>query len=150
MKVDRPCDILLVEDSPSDVVLTREALRRAKIANELVVVDRGEDALRYLYGRPPFEQARRPDLVLLDVNLPGMSGLEVLDTIKSDPDLSRIPVVVLTTSAAEEDVGAAYARHVNAYVRKPIDFEAFLQTVRVVGDFWLAIVTLPGEAGQPG
>ena len=141
----RAVDILLVEDSPSDVVLTREALRRAKIANELHVVERGEDALRFLYRLDPYTDVPRPDLVLLDLNLPGINGHEVLQTIKADDAFTSIPVVVLTTSAADEDIGAAYSHHVNAYVRKPIDFEAFLTTVRAVGDFWLAIVTLPPE-----
>lgn len=138
-----PVDILLVEDSKSDVLLTQEALRRARIANTLHVVEKGEEALRFLYRHGEHAEAVRPHLILLDINLPGISGLEVLERIKQDPQLREIPVVVLTTSAADEDVIAAYRHHVNAYVRKPIDFEAFLGTVREVGDFWLAIVTLP-------
>lgn len=139
----RPSEILLVEDSPSDVLLTREALRRARLANSLHVVNRGEDALAFLYRTGEHQSAPRPDLILLDINLPGMSGLDVLERIKSDKDLCDVPVVILTTSGADEDVAKAYRQHVNAYVRKPIDFEQFLVTVRDIGDFWLSIVTLP-------
>jgi len=138
-----PADILLVKDSPGDVLLTKEALRRARIANTLHVVDRGEEALTFLNRAGAHTAAPRPELILLDINLPGMSGLDVLAKIKSDEYLCRIPVVVLTTPSADEDVLAAYRHHVNAYVGKPIDFEQFLMTVRDIGDFWLTIVPLP-------
>jgi two-component system response regulator len=141
--VRHPAEILLVEDSPGDVLLTKEAFERGRLANTLHVVDRGEDALAFLYRVGAHVDAPRPDLILLDVNLPGISGLDVLERIKSDEDLCSIPVVVLTTSSADEDVLSAYRHHANAYVRKPVEFPQFLATVREVGDFWLTIVTLP-------
>lgn len=131
--------IMLVDDSPTDVLLTREALRDAGLVNELVVADRGEDALEIL----SCGAAELPNLILLDLNLPGMSGLELLAQIKEDPELRAIPVVVLTTSTADEDVHSAYRFYVNAYVRKPISFEAFMQAVRDIGNFWLSLVVLP-------
>lgn len=138
----RPAQVL-GEDSPSDVLLTKEALRRARIANTLHSVDRGEDAVAFLHRTGAHTATRRPELILLDINVPGTSGLDVLAKITSDEDLCRIPVVVLTTSSADEDVLAAYRHHVNAYVRKPIDVEQFLLAVRQIGEFWLTIVTLP-------
>lgn len=143
-----PIEILLVEDSPDDVLLTQKALRAARLANTLHVASDGDEAMTYLRpnGAPGF---RRPDLVLLDLNLPGKDGREVLDEIKSDPDLRRIPVVVLTTSAEERDVHRAYDSHVNAYVTKPLKFSEFVDAVRAIESFWLGIVKYPGHDGLP-
>lgn len=131
--------ILLVDDSPTDVLLTREALRDAGLVNELVVAEKGDEALRLLTD----PGGERPNLILLDLNLPGMSGLELLRRIKDCPELRSIPVVVLTTSTADEDVTSAYRFYVNAYVRKPVSFQAFMEAVREIGTFWLSLVVLP-------
>ena len=139
----RPVQILLVEDSPTDIELTERALRRAKVANELHYVTDGESALRFLRNEGEFAAAQRPDLILLDLKLPGMSGLEVLAEIKADQHLRKIPVIVLTTSTADEDVTGAYANYVNAYVRKPIDFRELIEVVRTIESFWVSIVILP-------
>jgi CheY-like chemotaxis protein len=136
-------DILLVEDNPADVRLTREALRDAKVTNRLNVVADGVAALDYLYRRGDHAGATRPDLVLLDLNLPRKDGREVLEEIKSDPRLRSIPVVVLTTSRAEEDVLRSYDLHANCYITKPVDLGQFLAVVRAIDDFWLAVVRLP-------
>ena len=141
----RPIEILLVEDNPGDVRLTREALREGKVGNEPAVVTDGEAALDYLFQRGPFTNAPRPDLVLLDLNLPKKDGREVLAVIKGDPDLKRIPVVVLTTSKEEEDVHRAYNLAANCYVTKPVEFEEFMKVIRAIEDFWLTIVALPHE-----
>lgn len=138
-----PAEILLVEDSPTDVLLTREALADMRLANVMTVVSRGEDALALLYD----PEVRRPDLMLLDLNLPGISGLEVLTRIKQDVHLRKLPVVILTTSSAEEDVDAAYRGYANAFVRKPVRFEEFIRAVSEIGDFWLHLVSLPGPNG---
>jgi CheY-like chemotaxis protein len=137
-----PAQILLVEDSPSDVRMTRDALADAKVLNDLHVVEDGEQALRFLHREGEFADAPRPDLLLLDLNLPRISGLQVLEHVKSDPALRRIPVAVLTTSAEDRDVLAAYDRHVNCYLTKPIDFNEFAQVVQSVEDFFLSIVRL--------
>lgn len=139
----RAIEILMVEDNPGDVRLTREALKGAKVWNQVHVVEDGVAALDYLYRRPPYEAAPRPDLILLDLNLPKMDGREVLAVIKSDPSLKRIPVVVLTTSQAEEDVLRAYNLNANCYVTKPVDLHQFNRIVQVIEDFWLSVVTLP-------
>ena len=139
----RPIQLLLVEDSPTDVELTREALQDAKIANELHHVEDGEQAMAYLRHEPPHVNKPRPDVIMLDLNLPRKDGREVLQEIKQDEDLRSIPVIVLTTSAAGEDVKHAYSNHVNAYIQKPINFDQFTQTVRSFEQFWLSIVTLP-------
>lgn len=139
----RPIEILLVEDDPGDVLMTREAFDDYKIANRLTVVSNGEDAIAYLRKQGRFADARTPDLVLLDLNLPRRNGREVLSDIKGDPLLRRIPVVILTTSEAEEDVIAAYDLHANAYVRKPVDFEQFVKAVRAIDDFFITVVRLP-------
>ena len=136
-------EILLVEDDPGDALITREALRTAKVHNALHVVEDGMTAMRFLRREPPFEDAPRPDLVLLDLNLPGRDGREVLADIKADPDLRRIPVVVLTTSSAEEDVLRSYDLHANAYVTKPVELEAFLRIVRSIDEFFVSVVRLP-------
>ena len=143
LAVSRPIVILMVEDNPGDVRLTREALKSCKVLNELQVVEDGVAALDFLYRRPPFENAVRPDLVLLDLNLPKMDGREVLAAIKSDPVLKVIPVVVLTTSDSEEDVLRAYHLAANCYVTKPVDLHQFNRIVQAVEGFWLTIVTLP-------
>jgi CheY-like chemotaxis protein len=142
MASDGSVQILLVEDNPGDVRLTREAFTHGKIANELVVCGDGDGALALLRER----QARgetQPGLILLDLNLPGRGGLDVLAEIKADADLRLIPVVVLTSSAAERDVVQSYERNANAYVTKPIAIEEFLEAIRSLGDFWLAVVQLP-------
>jgi CheY-like chemotaxis protein len=144
MKVE-PAQILLVEDSPGDVRLTREALRDAKICNELHVVRDGESALAYLRGEGEHAGAPRPDIVLLDLNLPRKDGREVLEEMKADDELRRIPVIVLTTSLAEGDVLRSYDLHVNAYVTKPLDLDGFVAVVRSIESFWLSIVRLPSE-----
>ena len=139
----QPIEILLVEDDPGDVLMTREAFEDYKIANRLTVVSNGEDAIAYLHRQGRFADAVTPDLVLLDLNLPRRDGREVLADIKGDPNLRRIPVVILTTSEAEEDVIAAYDLHANAYVRKPVDFEQFVSAVRAIDDFFITVVRLP-------
>jgi CheY-like chemotaxis protein len=138
-----PIEILLVEDNPGDVRLTKEALKEGRVHNNLNVVIDGAAALDFLHRRPPYEKAPRPDLILLDLNLPRLDGRQVLQDIKSDPHLQTIPVVILTTSQAEEDVFRAYNLHVNCYIAKPIDLDQFLKIVRAIEDFWLAIVKLP-------
>lgn len=139
----QPIEVLLVEDDPGDVLMTREAFADYKIANRLTVVTNGEDAIAYLRKQGRYVDAVTPDLVLLDLNLPRRDGREVLADIKGDPDLRRIPVVVLTTSVAEQDVVAAYDLHANAYVRKPVDFDQFVAAVRAIDDFYITVVRLP-------
>ena len=142
-----PIEILLVEDNPGDVRLTQEALKEGKVCNRLSVVDDGAKAIEFLYNRRgPYAQAPRPDLILLDLNLPRKDGREVLAEIKRDPSLRSIPVVVLTTSQADEDVVKAYDLHVNCYITKPIDLSQFLNVVKAIEDFWLTIVKLPKRA----
>jgi CheY-like chemotaxis protein len=136
-------EILLVEDDPGDVLMTREALDQSKLVHDIQVVDNGEQALEFLRREGEYRDARRPDLILLDLNLPRLSGSEVLGVIKDDPDLRSIPVVVLTTSDAEEDVLRSYQLHANAYVTKPVDFDSFVKVVRQVDDFFLSVVRLP-------
>ena len=139
----RAIEILMVEDNPGDVRLTREALKDHKVWNELHVVEDGVAALDFLYQRPPYQQAPRPDLMLLDLNLPRKDGREVLTAVKSDDRLKTIPVVILTTSQAEEDVVRAYKLNANCYVTKPVDFEQFTRIVQAIEHFWLTVVTLP-------
>ncbi|HEY2929662.1 response regulator [Piscinibacter sp.] len=139
----RAIEILMVEDNPGDVRLTREALKGGKVWNQLHVVEDGVAALDFLYQRAPYQQATRPDLVLLDLNLPKKDGREVLAAIKSDPSLKMIPVVILTTSQAEEDVLRAYNLNANCYVTKPVDFDQFTRIVQTIEQFWLTVVTLP-------
>ena len=139
----RAIEILMVEDNPGDVRLTREALKGGKVWNQLHVVEDGVAALDFLYRRAPFQAALRPDLILLDLNLPKMDGREVLSRIKSDDTLKTIPVVVLTTSQAEEDVVRAYRLNVNCYVTKPVDLHQFNRIVQAIEEFWLTVVRLP-------
>jgi CheY-like chemotaxis protein len=135
--------VLLVEDDPGDVMLIREAFAENKVGNVLSVVNDGVEAMRFIRGEGDYATLERPDLVLLDLNLPRKSGAEVLAEIKSDPRLSTIPVVVLTTSQAEEDVLRSYEMHANAYVTKPVDFERFGEIVRQIDEFFVGIVKLP-------
>lgn len=138
-----PIEILLVEDDPGDVMMTREAFAENRLRNELHVVSDGVAAIDFLRQRGEHADAVRPDLVLLDLNLPKRDGREVLAEIKSDPDLRLIPVVVLTTSQAEEDVLRSYELHANAYVTKPVDFERFIAVVRKIDEFFVSVVKLP-------
>src|SRR5262245_51953444 len=139
----RPIEILLVEDNPGDVRLTIEALREAKVRNHLSVAPDGVEALAFLRRQGKYAQARRPDLILLDLNLPKKDGRAVLAEIKADELLKSIPVVVLTTSSAQQDVLASYKLQANCYITKPVDLDQFIHVVRSVEDFWLTIVTLP-------
>ena len=136
-------EILLVEDNPGDVRLTQEALREAKVLNALHVVNDGVAAMEFLRGENDYADSPRPDLVFLDLNLPQKDGREVLEEIKNDPDLRRIPVVVLTTSQAEQDVLKSYDLHANCYITKPVDMKSFVDVVRSIEDFWLSVVKLP-------
>jgi CheY-like chemotaxis protein len=139
----KPVDVLLVEDDEGDVLMTKEAFEYYKIRNRLHVVTDGEQALQFVRKAGPFAGAPRPGLILLDVNLPRLSGLEVLNELKRDPELLPIPVVMLTTSRAEEDILRSYKLHANAYVTKPVDFESFIGAVRQIDDFFLTLVQLP-------
>jgi len=141
----QPIEILLVEDSPSDTELTVEALANGKICNHLSMVEDGVEAMEFLRRQGKYTDAPRPDLILLDLNLPRKDGREVLAELKADADLKTIPVVVLTTSAAERDVLGAYALHANCYITKPMDFKQFHEVVKVIEHFWLGIVTLPPQ-----
>jgi CheY-like chemotaxis protein len=138
-----PIEVLLVEDDPGDVLMTREAFTDNKVRNRLTVVSDGEEALAYLRRDPPYTDAVRPDLILLDLNLPRRDGREVLAEIKGDPALHQIPVVVLTTSQSDEDILRSYELHANAYVTKPVDFDRFIEVVRQIDDFFLTVVKLP-------
>lgn len=138
-----PIVILLVEDNPGDVRLTQEAFREGKVRNDLYVVGDGEQALKFLRREDGFSEMPRPDIILLDLNLPKKSGQEVLAEIKTDPSLHRIPVVILTTSKAEEDILKSYDLHANCFVTKPVDFDQFLRVVQSIQEFWLSVVKLP-------
>jgi CheY-like chemotaxis protein len=137
--------ILLVEDDPGDVLIITEALEQAHLDHELFTVSDGDAALDYLYRRPPFEAAPRPDLVMLDLNLPRRSGREVLAEVKAHQGLRSIPIVVLTTSEAEEDIVRAYYLHANAYVPKPVDFAEFVRVINQIDDFYLSVARLPSR-----
>ncbi|KFZ82166.1 chemotaxis protein CheY [Amycolatopsis sp. MJM2582] len=138
-----PIHILLVEDDPGDVLMTQEAFEHHKIRNTLSVVSDGEQALQFLRREAPFEDAERPGLILLDLNLPRKDGREVLSEVKALPELRTIPVVVLTTSEAEEDILRSYDLHANAYVTKPVDFDRFIDVVRQIDNFFVTVVKLP-------
>ena len=144
-RIGRPIEILLVEDNPGDVRLTLEVFKESKMHNNLSSVGDGVEALAFLRREGKYIQSPRPDLILLDLNLPKKDGREVLAEIKEDPDLRRIPVVVLTTSRAERDVARSYNLHANCYISKPIDLEQFVTVVRAIEDFWLTIVKLPSR-----
>jgi CheY-like chemotaxis protein len=141
----KPIEILLVEDNAADVRLTEEALKEGKVRNNLHVARDGMEALEFLRRQGKFKDATRPDLVLLDLNLPRRDGREVLADIKNDPELKMIPVVVLTTSSAEADILKSYKLHANCYITKPVDLEQFVNVVRSIDDFWLTVVRLPSE-----
>jgi chemotaxis family two-component system response regulator Rcp1 len=144
----KPIEILLVEDNPGDADLAREALDGSKFNNDLHVVDDGEKAMAFLRREGPYADMPRPDLILLDLNLPRKDGRQVLAEIKADDYLKRIPVVILTTSKAEEDVIKSYNLHANCYITKPIDLNQFLNVVRAIEDFWLSIVVLPPNGAK--
>jgi chemotaxis family two-component system response regulator Rcp1 len=141
-----PVIILLVEDNPADARLTAEGLKRAKVLNQLHVVEDGEEAIAFLRHEGRFADAPRPDLVFLDLNLPKLDGREVLAIVKEDPNLAHIPIVVLTSSDADADVMKAYKAKANCYVKKPVMFQEFLSTIKLIDDFWLTVVKLPREA----
>jgi CheY-like chemotaxis protein len=138
-----PIEVLLVEDDPGDVLMTQEAFEEHKVRNNLTVVNDGTEAIAYLRREGQYADVGRPDLVLLDLNLPRRDGREVLAEIKSDPDLRQIPVVVLTTSQADEDILRSYQLHANAYVTKPVDFDRFIAVVRQIDEFFVSVVKLP-------
>jgi CheY-like chemotaxis protein len=139
----RPIEVLLVEDDEGDVLMTREALEEGKVLNRLNVVGDGVEAIDYLRRTAKHKGATRPDLILLDLNLPKRDGRQVLADVKGDPDLRRIPIVVLTTSEAEEDVLRSYDLHANAYVTKPVDFDRFVEVIRQIDEFFISVVRLP-------
>jgi chemotaxis family two-component system response regulator Rcp1 len=141
-----PLDVLLVEDDPGDVVIAEEALRASSLNSRLSVVHDGVEALAYLRRETGYADAERPDLILLDLNLPRKTGHEVLAEVKADPELRRIPVVVLTTSGAEEDVARAYDSHANVFVTKPVDFDHFTRVIKQIDDFFLTVAQLPRGA----
>jgi CheY-like chemotaxis protein len=149
-KVGKPIEILLVEDNAADVRLTREAFDDAKVLNNLNVVGDGVEAMEYLRREGKYADAIRPDLVLLDLNMPRKDGREVLAEVKGDPDLMRIPVVILTVSKAEEDVLKSYNLHANCYISKPVNLAQFLKVVESIENFWLTIVELPPNGKAPG
>ncbi|AFK20652.1 response regulator [Haloferax mediterranei ATCC 33500] len=140
---NEPIEILLVEDNPGDVRLTKKGLQQGKVTNHLYVVRDGVEAMSFLRQEGEYADAPRPDLILLDLNMPKMDGKEVLQEIKTDPDLKRIPVVVLTSSDAEEDIAKSYDLHANAYLTKPVDFDGFLEIVRSIEEFWFTVVKYP-------
>lgn len=139
----RPIEVLLVEDNPGDIRLTQEAMKEGRVKNRLHVVKDGIEAIDFLRRKGEYTTSPRPDLILLDLNLPKKNGFEVLDEIKQDEDLKRIPVAVLTTSQAEEDVFKSYGLHANGYITKPVDLDQFIEVVKAIDHFWLSIVTLP-------
>ncbi|MCB5423786.1 response regulator [Altererythrobacter sp. CC-YST694] len=145
-QVHAPIEILLVEDNPADIRLTQEGLKEAKVANILHAVTNGRDALDFLHQNGAYAASPRPDLILLDLNLPGISGHQVLAEIKRDPNLLTIPVVVLTSSESEGDIVKSYEEHANCFIAKPVDFSSFLDIVSRIENFWFSIVRLP----QPG
>ena len=140
--------VLLVEDNPGDVRLTKEALKEGKMLNRVTVVGDGVEALSFLRRQGKYADAGQPDLILLDLNLPKKDGRQVLAEIKADPGLKRIPVVVLTTSSAEEDILKTYDLHANCYVTKPVDLEQFMRVVKSIEDFWITVVKLPSEDAE--
>ncbi len=146
--MQNPIEILLIEDNPADIRLTQEAFREARLQNTLHVVQDGVSAMAFIRQTAPFQQAPRPDLILLDLNLPKKDGREVLKEIKSDPHIRTIPVVVLTTSDDETDVLRSYDLHANAYLVKPIDILQFIKMIQTLEDFWLSVVKLPPKVSE--
>ena len=138
-----PIQILLVEDNPGDVVLTITALKDSKVLNQISVAEDGEKALAFLRKEGPYQDSPRPDLILLDLNLGRLNGREVLETIKGDPALKRIPVVILTSSQCEEDILNSYNHQANCFITKPIELGQFMKVLGAIGDFWLSVVKLP-------
>lgn len=138
-----PIEILLVEDNPGDVRLTKEALKEGKVANQISVVIDGVEAMAFLHQEGKYANAPKPDLILLDLNLPKKNGREVLAEIKEDPRLKRIPVVILTSSQAEKDIVMTYNLHANCYIKKPVDFDQFIDVVKSIENFWFNVVKLP-------
>jgi chemotaxis family two-component system response regulator Rcp1 len=143
MNIGKPIEILLIEDNPGDVRLTQEALKEGKVRNNLSVAMDGVEAMAVLRREGSYKKAPRPDVILLDLNLPKKDGREVLAEIKEDPDLRRIPVVILTTSQAEKDILKTYDLHANCYITKPVELDEFIEVVKTIDDFWLTIVKLP-------
>ncbi|MEV0617368.1 response regulator [Nonomuraea sp. NPDC050404] len=150
MTSGQPIEVLLVEDDPGDELITREAFEDNKIRNNLHVVRDGLEALDFVYRREPYADAPRPDLILLDLNLPKYDGRQVLGRIKSDPELRSIPIVVLTTSSAEEDILRSYELFANAYVSKPVDIDRFMAVIRQIDEFFVTVVRLPGRTRDGG
>lgn len=145
MSNNKTVNILMVDDSPEDVELTREAFKIGKVRNNLYVVEDGVEAMAFLRSEGKYSETPRPDIILLDWNLPRKNGREVLEEVKSDEELRRIPVVILTASKAEEDILAAYDLHVNCYITKPVNFDQFIKVVKSIEEFWFSIVKLPPE-----
>lgn len=141
--MNKPIELLMVEDNEGDVTLTLEALERAKVKNRIHIATDGVEAMAFLRRQGEHANAPRPDLILLDLNLPRMDGREVLEALKADPELKTIPVVVLTTSQAEEDIIRSYKLNANCYITKPVDLQQFLQVIKSIGEFWLQVVKLP-------
>jgi CheY-like chemotaxis protein len=141
----KPIEILLVEDNSAEAELTMEVLNEGRICNRVHWLENGEQALAFLGRQPPYTDAPRPDLILLDLHMPRMSGLEVLALVKEHPDWRRIPIVIMTSSNDEKDVVSAYNRHANCYITKPIDIDQFMAAVRSIEDFWLTVVRLPAS-----
>ncbi len=141
----RPVEILLVEDNPADVALTGEALQEGKMLNNLHVVNDGVEAMEFLHREGKYQSAPRPDLILLDLNLPRKNGREVLEEIRADPELTVIPVVIMTVSKDEKDIYETYRLHANCYIRKPVRFGEFIEIVKSIENFWFSIVLLPSQ-----
>jgi two-component system, chemotaxis family, response regulator Rcp1 len=139
----RPIEILLVEDSPSDATLTIRSLESSKLTNQIHWVEDGETAMEFLQQQGEYAQSPRPGLILLDLNLPGMNGCEVLQAVKADPQLHNIPIVILTTSDNQTDINFAYQMNANCYITKPVDIEQFVQAIQMISTFWLTVVKLP-------
>ncbi|MDP1552761.1 MAG: response regulator [Methanobacteriaceae archaeon] len=145
INIGKPIEILLVEDNEGDVGLVEEVFEESKMKNILHVAEDGEEALQFLHKEGKFKDVPRPDMILLDLNLPKKDGREVLEEIKSDDNLKRIPVVILTSSSAEKDIIKMYDLHANSYITKPVDFEQFIKVIRTIEDFWLEVVKLPSK-----
>jgi len=138
----KPAHILLVEDNEGDILLTKEAFEECKVKTEISIAKNGKEALDFLFKREGFEDAKKPDLILLDINLPIYSGHEVLEKIKSSPDLKKIPIIILTTSTSRSDIAKAYDHHCNSYVNKPLEVEEFMQAILKIEEFWLQLTRL--------